>query len=249
LPSARDEAVPLIANTQDDYEVIHSMLTEHYAAFLTDDDDGEHDDTDPTQKDFLFGAMLRELGAIRRHESRWATFALALGECLPGGLAPFGQALAPYRRWASLPAAFVADAYAALGSGADHLVQYLHHARTGDESHLTARADATLLASTTRDILEATAAEQPPGEDRQALLATPRRRLMSLSPFFDRPGPRLHARWMRRAASLGAAAVVAALLGRAVVAAVAYHPQYMERIRMQEQRAEVLPGGSNAGPP
>ncbi|MGQ0506092.1 MAG: hypothetical protein ACT4TC_12330, partial [Myxococcaceae bacterium] len=69
LPSPIDETVPLISNTKEDYEVVHSLLTEHYAAFESEGAEGEHDDTDPTQKDFLFGALLRELGAIRRGES------------------------------------------------------------------------------------------------------------------------------------------------------------------------------------
>ena len=43
-----------------------ALLTEHYAAFERNLDDDEIDDTDPTQKDFLFGALLREMGAARQ---------------------------------------------------------------------------------------------------------------------------------------------------------------------------------------
>ena len=43
-----------------------ASLTEHYAAFERNVDDDEIDDTDPTQKDFLFGALLREIGVTLR---------------------------------------------------------------------------------------------------------------------------------------------------------------------------------------
>jgi hypothetical protein len=251
MPAPKDETVPLISNTQDDYEVVHALLTEHYAAFAKGDDDDEYDDTDPTQKDFLFGAMLAEVGAARRHETIFATFSLAFTLWNPFGLRLVGRALgALYQRFASRPTALVADAYAALSFATHHLIQYLHYLRTRDESALTARGDATLLNRTSRDILDALAGEQPAGDDRQLFRATPRNRLVSLSRFFYTPIPEEHGRWFRRAAAIGAAAVACLLVAAAVAEAVHYHPTYVDRIEKMEQRlAESQSGGPDAGTP
>ena len=62
VPLAPNETVPLIANDQEDFSVVRQLLTEHYAAFEKGWIDDEYDDTDPTHKDFLFGAILAELG-------------------------------------------------------------------------------------------------------------------------------------------------------------------------------------------
>jgi hypothetical protein len=251
MPAPQDETVPLISNTQEDYEVVHSLLTEHYAAFAKDGDDGEYDDTDPTQKDFLFGALLAQVGAVRRHDSLFTTFSHAFTAWNPFGLRLIGRALgALYMRFASRQAAFVADSYAALSFAAHHLVQHFHFLRTRDESVLTARGDATLLNRTSRDILDALAKKKPTGLDRQLFRATPRNRLVSLSRFFYGPILEEHGRRFRFVAALAAAAVVCTLVAAAVANAVTYHPTYVDRIKKMEQRlAESQSGGPDAGTP
>src|SRR5262249_20932342 len=73
MPQAGGAGVPLISDSSEDYAVVKQLLTEHYAAFERNSDEDEVDDTDPTQKDFLFGALLREMGALGRHDSLLST--------------------------------------------------------------------------------------------------------------------------------------------------------------------------------
>ena len=63
------KTVPLISNTSEDYEVVKSLLTAHYSAFEKNFDEDDHDDTDPTQKDYLFGAILRAFSLFFAAES------------------------------------------------------------------------------------------------------------------------------------------------------------------------------------
>src|SRR5262249_14788126 len=123
------QGIPLIANSRDDYDLVRQLLTEHYAAFRNVDED-DWDDTDPSQLDFLFGAILRELGSFERHDGALNTlrhaFALAqakaswLSRHVIGGIGRL------FERFLSGPAAVVGDAYAALNHGLHHLIQYLY---------------------------------------------------------------------------------------------------------------------------
>ncbi len=249
-PSTRDETVPLISNTQEDYEVVHSLLTEHYAAFEKDvyDDD---DDTDPRQKDFLFGPLLRELGALRRRDTLLTTLRLAYVE-LCSGVRPLerlnGVFSELYARFFSRAPAAVADAYAALNSGRDHLIQYYALLRSQEEGALTARADGPALYRASRDILDALEDSVPEGKDRQIFRATVRNRLISLSRFFYSPIPERHARSLRVTAAAVLVATLTGLVALSVTRSFDYHSTYLERMRgMQERLDETSPGGADGG--
>ncbi len=232
IPATRDETVPLIANTEEDYEVVHSLLTEHYAAFEKDGYDDD-DDTDPRQKDFLFGALLRELGALRRRDTLLSTLRLSYLELSSGSrlLRRVNGALGElFDRLFSRAPAFVADAYVALNHGRDPLIQYYAYLRSRREEPLTARADAPLLYRTSRDLLEALEREPPSAEDRQLFRATLRNRLVSLSRFFYAPVMEQHTRVFRRAAAALAMVGLAGLLSVWVSRSVDYHPVYVERM-------------------
>ncbi|TMQ19407.1 MAG: hypothetical protein E6J90_18220 [Deltaproteobacteria bacterium] len=75
---APGQLVPLISDSPQDLAIVRELLSEHYPWFAPDPDE-EYDATDPTDKDLLFGALVRELGAVRRNETQLATLRLALG--------------------------------------------------------------------------------------------------------------------------------------------------------------------------
>src|SRR5439155_21875985 len=75
---APGQLVPLISDNPQDLAIVRELLSEHYPWFAPDPDE-EYDATDPTDKDFLFGALVHELGVARRNETQLATLPLALG--------------------------------------------------------------------------------------------------------------------------------------------------------------------------
>jgi hypothetical protein len=136
VPLPAGESVPLIIDDPDEYSVLRDLLTAHYAAFEPDRYGEEADDTDPTQLDFLFGALLREMGSIQRQDP--ILF------------------VAHWPAWLSRYPTIVADGYAALNRGLDPLIQFLFHLRTGSTELLTARADEPTLEATSIEILRRT---------------------------------------------------------------------------------------------
>ncbi|HJZ84877.1 MAG TPA: hypothetical protein VKN99_06870 [Polyangia bacterium] len=228
------QGIPLIANTRDDYDLVRQLLTEHYAAFRSVDDD-DYDDTDPSQLDFLFGAILRELGNFRRGDGALVTIRQCLALAVPKASWFSGHVLrgaaAFYERFLSGPAATVGDAYAALNAGLHHLIQYLYTLR--EERllpFLTARADAPRLIMNSKEILEEVALPKDPTAKPPLTRAT-RRRLLWLSQLFhssllaERRDRRL--RWV---GSLVFALVGLGLLFQATRAAIRYDATYVERM-------------------
>jgi hypothetical protein len=231
LPQPGGDGVPLIANTVEDFEVVRRLLTEHYAAFERHVDDDEIDDTDPTQKDFLFGALIREMGALARRDglvaTLWYSVDLASSQISRVARVLTRPVLALYTRFFSGPAARVADAHAALNQGLHHLIQYLCFLKGEDESRLTARADMPKLIKTSREMMERIEYARPTAEEQLLLAATPRNRLVWLSRFFHAPlASRSHR--LRRVLGVGALVlVVAVVVGLLVRDAVDYHPRYL----------------------
>src|SRR5439155_1634845 len=82
--------------------------------------------TNPTQKDFLFGALLREVGRSLRGESLFETLRLSVSLQWDRMSAPTRAVLAPgveiYQRFLSRGPAMIADAWTALNQGRDHLL-------------------------------------------------------------------------------------------------------------------------------
>lgn len=217
---APGQLVPLISDSPQDLAIVRELLSEHYPWFAPDPDE-EHDATDPTDKDLLFGALVHELGAVRRHETQLATLRLALG-----------------RRVARLQLGVrvrLADSYAALNFARHHLIQYLYHCWTGDGDALTARARPARLHEVSSRIL-ARLSERDARPPRAI-----RARLTWLSQFFAEP---IVDRRGVIAGRLAAGAVIAALLvaaGLAVLRSAAYHPSYVERMHAQERDLQKGP--------
>lgn len=210
---APGQLVPLISDSPQDLAIVRELLSEHYPWFAPDPDE-EHDATDPTDKDLLFGALVHELGAVRRHETQLATLRLALGRRVAGL-----QLRVRVR---------LADSYAALNFARHHLIQYLYHCWTGDSDALTARARPARLHEVSSRIL-ARLSERDARPPRAI-----RARLTWLSQFFAEPIVDRRGVIVGR---LAAGAVIAALLvaaGLAVLRSAAYHPIYVERMHAQE---------------
>jgi hypothetical protein len=208
------QLVPLISDSPQDLAIVRELLSEHYPWFAPDPDE-EHDATDRTDKDLLFGALVHELGAVRRNETQLAALRLTLGRRV--------ARVTPRVR------ARLADSYAALNFARHHLIQYLYYCWTRQTDVLTARArPAHLHEVSTRILAEVSAPEAKPP---RAILA----RLTWLSQFFAEPIVD------RRGVLAGRAAVgalIAALLvaaGVAVTRSIAYHPTYVERINAQQR--------------
>jgi hypothetical protein len=240
-----DKGIPLISDTEEDFGVVKRLLSEHYAAFEGDLDD-EVDDTDPTQKDFLFGALLREIGVIARHDVYFSTIRHSLEVArLRGSWLSYVTRvpLALFERFLSVPAARVADAYAALNTGLHYLVQYLCFVRGTNEKLLTARANLPRLLGASRAMLIHLERGEPSAEERDAFRATPYDRVLWLtSVFHGRRAPR-QLRWGRVVVATVVLAASATLAVRSVVDSVRYHPIYVERIaRLKAQAAKSAEG-------
>jgi hypothetical protein len=240
VPQPVDDGIPLISDTRDDYWVVKRLLTEHYAAFERNLDDDEIDDTDPTQKDFLFGALLREMGTLKSGDLFVATIRLAVAIAEPRGIGPFKWlirgALSFYDRFLAWPAARVADGYAALNQGMHHLIQYLSFVRGTDELGLTARASAPRLIRTSKELLEQLDRAAIPTIDRQALRATPRNRLLWISQLFYAPLARRRDRGLAAVLALALALAAGTGIIVAVRRAIDYHPVYVERLEAEAAR-------------
>jgi hypothetical protein len=230
------ESVPLVIDDPDEYSVLRELLTAHYSAFDPALYGEEADDTDPTQKDFLFGALLREVGCIQRQDTLFFTLTLTLDLLLSKAPAPvraIQRALAiPYRRFFARHPAIVADGFAGLNRGLDHLIQYLFHSRTKDVELLTARADEPTLAATSAEILRRIEAEPEGVQDDL------RNRIVWLSQQLHAPIAE-----PRRLALKAIAALILLLgfggaLALKVIESMEYQPIYEKRIRDQRQKIE-----------
>ncbi|MGZ3408627.1 MAG: hypothetical protein ACXVAN_19385, partial [Polyangia bacterium] len=241
MPQAGDDGIPLISNTSEDFDVVKRLLTEHYAAFERNLDDDEIDDTDPTQKDFLFGALLRELGTLASRDTLLSTIRLSFAVVepkasrLPRWL--IQTVIGLYERFLSGPAARVADAHAALNQGLHHLIQYLAFVRGGAEGHLTTRANAPRLIQNSKDLLERMDRAAIATVERQLLAATPRNRLLWLSELFHAPLGRRRSSALRVGAALALMIVAGGAIFIAVRNAVDYHPIYVERVQPDAVRS------------
>ncbi|MFC1611831.1 hypothetical protein ACFL6C_12785, partial [Myxococcota bacterium] len=237
-PLAVDEAVPLIANDQEDFGVVRQLLTEHYGGFEKGWFDDEYDDTDPTQKDFLFGAVLHQLGSLQRGDTLAATLALTSREYL-AGVSGVTRAIARFpgsliQRFFSRHPAILADAYAVLNQGRNHLIQYLHYSRTKSQDLLTTRAATPRLFRVSQQILEKTAGEEVTGEDRQLLRASLRNRLVWISRHFYLPIPETRKSRVGVVITVGMLFAAATVLAVSINESIEYHSDYLERMRQQQ---------------
>jgi hypothetical protein len=240
LPQPTAEGIPLISNSSEDFDVVKRLLTEHYAAFERNLDDDEVDDTDPTQKDFLYGALIRELGVLARGDALLSTLRYSL-VLFTSKTWIYRLLIRPpiklHERFLSGPAARVADGYAALHAGLHHLIQYLCFLRGADETLLTARANMPRLMQTSRDLLERVDRDRLSAEERDLLRATPRDRVVWLSHFFHETLAPRSSRALRLAVALLVTFTVGGVITVAVRQAIDYHPVYVERMRSTQGAA------------
>ncbi len=237
VPGAPGELVPLIADDIADLETVRELLAEHFE-WRAPDPDEEDDDTNPLDRDALFGALARELGAVERRDDQRATLALAARLRGEAGSPPLRAVTTRIRAAVhaalSRYPAIIADSYVALNFGRDHLVQYLYYLETGRADRFTTRGTPAELRRTAVDIFR-TAHERPAARvDALVTCASPRNRQVWLSRFFTDAIEARREVLARRIVLAAAAATVCFLLGAAVVRAVDYHPTYVERISEQE---------------
>ena len=233
-PLPKGESVPLVIDDPDEYAVLRELLTAHYSAFDPKRYGEEADDTDPTQKDFLFGALLREVGCVQRKDTLLTSLLLSLDLVIATGPKWIGAlerlAIAFYRRFFARYPAVVADGYAALNRGLHHLIQHLDYLRTRSDAGLTARADEPTLHSTSSEILRRIAAETGSVEDHT------RNRLVWLSThlFAEIPEKRLVSLRMLFGTALVLA--TAGWIAKLVLESIEYQPIYQKRIQEQQQK-------------
>jgi hypothetical protein len=233
LPQPAEKGIPLISDTEEDFGVVKRLLSEHYGAFAGALDD-EVDDTDPTQKDFLFGALLHQMGIVARHDVLFATMGLfvEVASASSGWLSALVRMpVTLYESLLSAPAARVADAYAALNGALHPLIQYLCFARGADAELLTARANAPRLMQTSREMVARLDRTARGAGDRSVLRATTRDRAEWLARVFYEPLSPPRVRWVRVAGGVALAAALGALLVRNVSDAIAYHATYASRMK------------------
>jgi hypothetical protein len=234
LAQPTEKGIPLISDTEEDFGVVKRLLSEHYGLFASTYDGDEVDDTDPTQKDFLFGALLREMGIVARHDVLFATIGLFVQVASAGKwfLSPVLRLpVTLYENLLAAPGAKVADAYAALNGAMHHLIQYLGFLRGADEKLLTARADAPRLMQTSREMIARMERKAPAAGEHAVLRATPRDRAEWLARIFYEPLAPPRVRWARVVGGVAFAAVLGVLLVRQVNDAIAYHPTYAARMK------------------
>lgn len=242
MPSPPGELVPLISDDTEDFKVVRELLAEHYAWF-EGDPDSEPDDTDPTDKDFLFGVLVREIGLIHRQESQWLTLlegiSCRLRQRRPGLIPLLNRMTELYRRFFARPHVLLADGFAALNLAGHHLIQYLFHVGWWDQKEgMTARADGPQLHQTSTSIFRTLSEIRPLDQDRQYRRPTTRNRLVWLSQFFHTSLAEMKSRRLRIGTVV--AVSIGLLLGAAMLVyqALVYHPVYLQQIAEQTTRLE-----------
>ncbi len=216
IPAPPDHA-PTIAHSTLDVASVRELLSEHYV-WRAPDLNEEHDATDPTDKDMLFGALARELGVVGRQESQLSTIKLALQIRLDG--------LTDRYRWR------LADSYAAVNYARHHLIQYLYYRWSSDLLPLTARARGDRLAKTTHKIVDKVRFAPP---DQSERLRHFRNRLGWLSELSAEPGKHPERGVARGVVASVAMIGIAAAMWTAIQRARLYHPTYVKRIERQQR--------------
>jgi hypothetical protein len=241
-PSAETEA--LAADNREDLDALGELLTAHYAQFAKDGDtdDYELDDSDPTDRDFLFGALLREQGVLDLRHQILGTFSLAMVHACRYLPLFMNRAVAfckdVYALGFSKYPDLLADSHAALNSGRNHLTQHLYLQLTGRERLLTTRGNETLLYTTSRSMLAEVASMAPSKEDSLPLRSTLRNRLVWLSEFFYHPVPHGSAGWMRQLTAGALAIMVLIVAHHFVHESLEYRGVYAAR--MEETRRKII---------
>ncbi|HKE18983.1 MAG TPA: hypothetical protein VKB80_29115, partial [Kofleriaceae bacterium] len=205
------------------------------AAWMDWDPGEEHDGTDAGDRDFLFGALVHELGGALRHEDGPSTLAIAWRRWLaarPRWLrAPLAAVSSPARALARRPV--IADAQVALNGAGHHLLQHLASRLWGRDDLLTARAYPPELARRSAEIarlLEGEGAGAAAVGPAEAARLRRRMRWMAGFALHERDWVGAPRRWRRRAALAGVALAVLAGFAALAARSIDYHATYVERM-------------------
>ncbi len=202
----------------------------------------EHDGTDPSDKDFLFGAMVRELGVIKRGDQHAHAAALAMAQWLGprASLARMRRILgwiaAPYKLVFARSRAIIEDGFATLNFAHNHLVQYLAWRFWQRDDVLTARAYAPEMEDQSDEIFFNVLGWEPSGSESDPGDRDLRDRLLWLSEHGAKPMHTRRGLLVRRLALAGIALAGLIAVGAAVKRASDYHPTYLERIQEIESQ-------------
>jgi hypothetical protein len=236
----------------DDLDKRNDYRPEEDPLWLDWDAGEEYDGTDASDKDFLFGGLVRELGSIQRHDDQLLTLELALGRWArtrSAGLRKLASRLGRAREviLARYPT-IVADEYAALNFARHHLIQYVAWQQWHDEEQLSARAYAPELERHTVEILTAVDTELRRAESTAGTRPSAEiERLAWLSTLVRAPIRSRREQLVRRAATAAIALGCVGVLGLGVAQAIGYHDTYLER--MEQERARLEPQPARPTPP
>ncbi len=207
----------------------HSFRPAEDPTWLEWDPGNEHDGTDAGDHDFLFGALVRELGLVQRRSGERLTLVRAIApkiKRLPDALRRAGKIIsAPYRFFFESPQLDLAEAFAVVNHARHHLAQYFAWNAWSDDALLSARAFAPELERQSSAIYRRLQQEKPgPSEP-----TSPQNRLQHLASF-GRGRHSNSSRWRRRVPLAIAAIAVMGLITVNVIRAINYHPRYLERV-------------------
>lgn len=235
MPAPAGEVPPLISDDSSDLQVVRELLAEHYP-WTAQDPDEEDDDTDPTHRDFLFGVLVHELGALVRGDLTLHTLLLALRHQLREAAPPIRTAFMHMQKACRLVfwhhTRRIADAYTALHFGHHHFIQYLYFRLTEDRKLLTARASEGSLRRTSARMLATLQAQAPADGDGERQLQD---EAAWLALFFTSQVPSARQRRIRKIIMLAACAFLLTAFGVSAKQSADYHTQY-ERTRAASRK-------------
>jgi len=214
-----DDSVPLISDSLQDLKTVEALLTKHHVNFARIQFDEEYDDTDPTDLDFLFGPLLREIGRIHRREH----FFLSWWH-LVHWIFDFHE-----NHFSKHPA-FVADAYVVLNHGRHHLAQHIYYSLNGETDLLTQRGNPQRLLRISKEIFSKFQRISPSKEDLHRNRATPLNRMIWLSRFFSVGAPDYPYRKGKPIVSALMGLLALLVLGFELTKAYEYRPVYKQRM-------------------
>ncbi len=187
-PNREQETVGLISDSLQDLQVVKELLSEHHMLFAKLQFDEEFDDTDPSDFDYLFGILLREVGVAHRKDSLWLTWWYSFNlfvETWPKKLkAAYSFVYGIYHSNGSRHTTTLADSYVVLHHGRHHFLQYLYYQIRRDLSLLSSRANRQSLMSVSRKIFSQFREIKPDKEDLRKNRATIKNQIIWFSKFF-----------------------------------------------------------------
>ena len=238
-----DKSVGLISDNLQDLQVVKELLQEHHVMFAKLQFEEEYDDTDPSDYDFLFGLMLREIGKVHRREplflTLWNGFQFFV-KTWPHKLKVIYQKLYDaYFDHLSKHLAIIDDGYVVLHHGRHHLAQFMFFQLKYDHSILSTRASHQNLFLMSSQIFSKFKGIKPEPSDLKRNKATLKNRLLWLSRYFSFALPDYDYKKSRPVLSILLSLMVLTTLTIEVVSSVAYAPVYEKRKQdVQQQIAE-----------